>query len=101
MSDPDFITRQSEIPEAPYYVVMDDTFMSGWGPAAGKINTLVFLCKTTKEADAVYFNGLARKEMRRVRVVTEKPRLVRGHLYQIKTRGNYSHWYESGAFRER
>ncbi|MCZ7554731.1 MAG: hypothetical protein M5U05_19510 [Anaerolineales bacterium] len=27
------INRQSDIPHAPYYVVCDDPFLSGWGPA--------------------------------------------------------------------
>lgn len=98
MSDVRFITKQSEIPEANYYVVMDDSFMSGWGPAESKTNTLIFLCASMSEAETVYNNAKARTDMKRVRINTEKPRLVRGHAYQIKTARTYPNWYRTGAF---
>ena len=40
-----------------YYVTMNDTFMSGWGYAEGKINKLIFECDSYKEAEIVAENA--------------------------------------------
>lgn len=87
------ITERSEIPDAPCYVLANDSFMSGWGHARGKINTVILPCKTRQEAQSVEDYANCRSEMKRVRVVCNKPRLRKGHLYSLLTRDNATAWY--------
>lgn len=49
----DIVTSTRDIPKAPYYVLCNDSFMSGWGPARDAINTLIFPCATFEEAEIV------------------------------------------------
>jgi len=95
---PDFITTQAEIPKAPYYVVMDDPFFSGWGPSEGKTSTYIYPCANYAEAEVVAENAKARKDQKRVRINVGKPKLSRGHLYQLKTRADGPSWYVPGYF---
>lgn len=101
-----FIKYQSEIPAAPWYVTMNDSFMSGWGGARGKIASYVYPCASFEEAEAVAANARARTDQRRVNIVSghdkagfqRRPRLQRGHIYQVVTRADAPRWYEPGAF---
>ena len=93
------ISRSSDIPHAPYYVVCDDPFLSGWGPARYLINTLILPCASPAEAGIVRANARARGDMKRVRITTTKPRLRPGHLYSLHTKDDYPRWYEAGYFK--
>ena len=95
-----FITSQSEIPKAPYYVVMDDTFFSGWGPTEGKTATYINTCANYREAEIVADNARTRGDQKRVRITSGKPKLSRGHVYQVKTKADAPRWYEAGYFAE-
>lgn len=87
-----------QIPPAYAYVLANDSFMSGWGPATGKVNTVILPCASWEEAEIVAQNARNRSEMRRVRIVARKPRLQRGHLYSLFDREFASRWYEKGGF---
>jgi len=93
------ISRPSDIPNTPYYVLCDDPFMSGWGPARQLINTLILPCASPAEAGIVRANARARGDMKRVRITTTKPRLRPGHLYSLHTKEDYPRWYEAGFFK--
>ena len=49
-----------------YYVTMIDNFMSGWGPATGKLSRFVVSCDTLEQASAVQACGEQRGDMRNV-----------------------------------
>lgn len=101
-----FIKYQSEIPSAPWYVTMNDAFLSGWGGAQNKIASYIYPCDSIEEARAVAGNARARTDQRRVAVVSgqsaagfpQRPKLVRGHTYQVVTKDMAPRWYEPGAF---
>ena len=57
------------IPKAEYYVLSNDSFMSGWGGASGKINTCVVPCETYEEAEAVADYARSRSDQKRIRIV--------------------------------
>jgi hypothetical protein len=80
----DSVRFASEIPDAPYYVCANDRFLSGWGPAQGKTNTVIFPCSTMIEVHRMMSILEARNDMRYVRVCYTKPRLkARGYFYQV------------------
>jgi hypothetical protein len=88
------------IPDAPFYVLTEDSFMSGWGPAKNKVNVLILPCETYTEACIVADNARNRSDQKRVRINTTKPR-VRPHWYiSVHDKGSYSRWYEPGAFKK-
>lgn len=83
-----------EIPKADYYVLSNDTFMSGWGPAKNKTNTLVIPCRDYEEAQAVERYARSRTDQTRVRIVGNKPKLRPGVLYSVvQDREDFSAWY--------
>lgn len=92
------IDKRSQIPEARFYVLSNDTFMSGWGPARGKINTIILPCESLEEAETVESNCHDRTDQNRVRIVGNKPRLRDGVLYSLLTRETAPFWYQDGAF---
>ena len=95
----DQITSKAQIPDAPYYVLTNDKFMSGWGMAEHKINTLIFVCDSYKQAQIVEKNALGRTDQTRVRIVSNKPKLNNStHYYQLKTQASYDSWYDPGYF---
>jgi hypothetical protein len=95
----DHITSKTQIPDAPYYVLTNDKFMSGWGMAEHKINTLIFVCDSYKQAQIVEKNALGRTDQTRVRIVSNKPKLNNStHYYQLKTQASYDSWYDPGYF---
>lgn len=87
------ITCSSEIPDAPFYVVANDTFMSGWGKAEGKVNTVILPCANRAEADAVARYARSRDEMTSIRILESKPSLDSGTVYSLMTRGKALAWY--------
>ncbi len=92
------ITTAQEIPAAPCYVLSNDSFMSGWGPAKGKINTLILPCRSFAEAEIVAQNARNRTDQKRVRIVGNKPRIQSHVYYSLHDRTDYSRWYENGGF---
>ena len=93
------VSERSEVPDAPAYVMCNDTFMSGWGQAEGKTNTIILPCKSWDEAEVVAANARRRGEQVRVRIVANKPRLHDHVLYSLLTKESSPTWYERGAFR--
>lgn len=87
------ITDRSDIPDAPLYVLANDNFMSGWGPAEGKTNTVILPCADADEAGRVTAIVADRPEMRRVRTASTKPRLRDGVLYSLLTPESAPAWY--------
>lgn len=82
-----------------YYVTMTDRFMSGWGNASGKINKLVFVCDSMKEALIVESNALSRSEMKYVNIRSTVPYYNNERYYtQFKDKEEYSKWYQENAF---
>lgn len=82
-----------------YYVTMTDKFMSGWGEADGKINKLIFICETYKQAEIVEQNAMNRTDMKYINICSSKPYYPPGKYYaQIKTIENYPRWYEENYF---
>lgn len=94
----DTIEYTNAIPDAPYYVVTEDSFMSGWGPARGKVNVIVLPCDNYAEALIVEQNALNRRDQKRVRINTTKPRARRHWLISLHTRDDYDAWYTPGYF---
>ena len=96
----DNVTSKSEIPDAKYYVLANDTFMSGWGEAEGKTNTLIFTASSYDEAEIVSDNAKTRSDMKRVRINSNKPSLQKsGYYYQVKTKDVAPNWYKQGYFK--
>ena len=67
------------------YVRMTDSFMSGWGPARDKTNVVVVACDDWRQAEAIEQAARRRPEMKRVQIVSDKPKSRAGVLYSWKT----------------
>lgn len=67
------VTESNKIETKPYYTVMTDKGMSGWGRAEGKINKLVIGCDTLKEAKHKENIAKLRSEMKYINIRTTKP----------------------------
>ena len=87
------ITKRSEIPNYPLYVMCNDSFMSGWGKAEGMTNTIILPCETYAEAEHVANYADSRTDQKRVRIVTNKPRIRPGVLYSLMLKNEASAWY--------
>lgn len=87
------ITRK-DIPDAKYYVLANDPFLSGWGEAEGKTNTIILPCRDYYEAAPVQSHAQSRGDMKRVRIVSSKPRLSNGVYYSLHGPEDYHTWYE-------
>lgn len=87
------ITRK-DIPDAKYYVLANDPFLSGWGEAEGKTNTIILPCRDYYEAALVETHAKARGDMKRVRIVSNKPRLSNSVYYSLHGPEDYHTWYE-------
>lgn len=88
------VEKRADIPDAPLYVLANDSFMSGWGEAEGKINTVVFPCDNLTEAAIVADNLIRRGEMKRVRSAVHKPRMRPGVLYSIMDKTDAPSYYQ-------
>ena len=89
------ITEQDQSPDAPWYVLSVDTFMSGWGPAKGLVNRLILPCKSRHEARDVAEYARARMDTEDVKIVREKPYpgWRDGYLWQVMDPDDSSAWY--------
>ncbi len=92
------ITTADAIPAAPYYVLTDDAFMSDWGEAEGRVNTIILPCANRAEAEVVATNARNRDEQRNVRIMDRTPALSSGVIYSLMDKAEASRWYTPGAF---
>jgi len=93
MTDIKQITR-SDIPDSPWYVLCNDSFMSGWGYARDKINTIILPCESYNEAKLVVEYAESRGDQKYIRMVINKPRLNhRTHWYSLHGKHDYGRWY--------
>ena len=81
------------------FVVATDSFMSGWGQAAGR-SIFAVPIRSWQEADTVERNMKNRSEMKRVRVVGKnwRPRLSPGDHLSIRSCADVSRFYEEHGF---
>jgi hypothetical protein len=106
------VTSVREIPTAPYYVLSNDRFMSGWGrahesgawgnpnPQKGALtNTIILPCENWTEALIVQENCERRTDQTRVRIVVNKPRIRPGHVYSLYIKETEGRWFQAGAFK--
>lgn len=56
------------IPKAPWYVLSNDPFFSGWGHAIGKTNTCVVACRNKAEAKGVFQYVKSRGDQEYIRI---------------------------------
>ena len=87
------VQHRTHIPDAPYYVLSTDTFMSGWGPARGRKNRLILPCESEDEAEDVADYARSRTDTAHVRITRQKPRLRPGYLWQVMGPTDSSAWY--------
>lgn len=78
---------------------MTDTFMSGWGKAAGKINKLVIECDTLEEAEIVAENARNRTDQKHINICSKKPSYGSRYYVSWKDKSSYPKWFERGFFR--
>ena len=86
------------IPPAAFYVVAEDSCMSGWGPCDGRdgrpwSNWVVLPCADHNEARRVLTYAKSRGEMKRARIVRNVPRQRRGVLMSVLTRADAREWF--------
>ncbi len=92
------ITMTTEIPAAPYYVLTDDSFMSDWGGAEGRVNTIILPAADRDEAEIVAANARNRDEQRNVRILDRTPALSSGVVYSLMDKASAARWYTPHAF---
>ena len=87
--------------KANFYVVMKDSFLSGWGPAEGKDNILVIHCDTHEEAEIVKNNAKDRTDMENVRINETYPHQYKskGYFLQDKTKEDMPAWFKKDYFK--
>ena len=71
------------IPKAPFYVLSNDSFMSGWGGANGKINTCVVPCESYEEAIKVEGYVRSRSDQKYIRINMTPPRAKDHVIYSL------------------
>jgi len=71
------------IPDAKWYVVSEDKFMSGWGRAIDKKNLCVIPCDDLAEAERVETYIQSRAEQKRIRIVAKKPKTKPNVIYSL------------------
>lgn len=92
------VDTTADIPDAPYYVVMTDTMMSGWGQADGVDAVYVAVAHSPEEAEVVVANARGRGDQSRVRINTTKPRPRAGWLLMVMTPDTSAAWYRPGTW---
>ena len=86
-----------------YYVVMTDTFLSGWGGAKDKINKLILICTDKTQSEIVKDNAKNRTDMKHIKSYAEIPPKYLNNtkcLTQIKTITDFPCWYEKDYFKD-
>tara|TARA_R110002012_G_scaffold170775_2_gene335356 strand:+ start:3574 stop:3867 length:294 start_codon:yes stop_codon:yes gene_type:complete len=87
------VTTRGEIPDAPFYITLTDTFMSGWGKARNLTNRLILPCASLDEAARVEQYAKSRKDTKNVRFCTTKPQIGIGQYAQVMDPNNATAWY--------
>jgi len=87
------IESRKEIPDAPFYVLSNDRFMSGWGRARDKTNTIILPCASYEQAQVVEQNCHDRSEQKNVRIVSNKPTLRAHVVYSLLTEQSSPYWF--------
>ena len=67
-----------------YYVNMTDKFMSGWGPATGKVNKYCVECDTLDQAEQIERAAHQRSEMKHINICSKRPQPKANQLYSWK-----------------
>ncbi len=86
-----------------YFVIMTDTFLSGWGDADNKINKLIFICNNKNQSEIVKDNAKNRTDMKHIKSYVKIPRKYLNNnkcLTQIKTIDDYPCWYKKDFFKK-
>ena len=99
-------SKGNEIPGGyPFYVTSRDTYLSGFGPASGMNNRLVFPAKTIEEVDALKLNMRNRGDQDQIKVHNKIPKLnlKRDYVEAVgrgsskeNEYGGYERWYGQG-----
>jgi hypothetical protein len=91
--------RKFNVEDAPFYVLANDTFLSGWGEATGKINTVVVPCQTNAEIQVVADNLRGRPDMDNVHVTSTKPGSKGPRVrYSVLDRESAPRLFEAGSW---
>ena len=83
------------------FVLMTDSFMSGWGKAPGR-SLFAVPVSNWRQAETVLENARNRSEMKRPRFVRtlRNVKLYRGDHLSIRAPGDSGRWYTPGGFTE-
>lgn len=92
------LTDERLIPEAPYYVVMRDTFLSDWGKAENRDAVFIAPCNSKDEARIVMANARSRGDQDEISLVEKKPMIHREVRYGLMTKEDSPRWYKEGGF---
>ena len=93
------VTTRSDIPDAPFYVCMNDSFFSGWGRADGKIATYIHPCSSLEQARIVEQNAINRGDQKYIRIVSQKPRCnFQTHCYFVRGPVDSRRFYRKGGW---
>lgn len=96
----ELITSAEQIPDAPFYVLMRDTFLSDWGQADRRDAFYIAVCRSRSEAELVAANARARGDQDEIDVLQAKPLIHREARFGLMTRESSERWYRQGAFAE-
>ena len=90
-------TGRDLVKDCPWFVVMRDQFMSGWGRADGLVNWMVVGCHSLEQAEAIELAAKDRDEMQHVSI-TDIVRHRSRRLYTYKQFGELSgNWLDHYA----
>ena len=92
------IASTKDFPKHNFYVTATDTFLSGRGDAEGQTNVVVLGCATYAEAETVMANAKGRSDMKRVRIISNPPRVRPGNLYSYMDRDHAKAWYAANTW---
>tara|TARA_R110000751_G_scaffold28003_3_gene73459 strand:+ start:685 stop:999 length:315 start_codon:yes stop_codon:yes gene_type:complete len=90
-----------DLPSSPYYVTATDTYCSGWGGAANKLNRVILPCESQGEAEVVADNARSRSDMADVTVHRGESGVMpvtRGIVFSLMGQADAARWYEPGGF---
>ena len=84
-----------------YYVSMNDTFMSGWGQAKGKIARHIYICYSKEEAEIIKDNAKSRTDQTDIKIHASNPYFnPQSNLLMYKTVKENPNWYKKGFFKK-
>lgn len=96
------VETKNDIPNAPYYVLANDTYFKGLQWNDTRINTIILPCDSEDQALIVAQNAADRREQKYIRIVCTKPKLLlKTHRYHALTVSIASAWYRPNSFRDK